>query len=86
MTGQLSLEVIENDLIQFLRESIVTEALEFNNITPLNSLGIDSFNLIQILLFIERRFKVSLPDTALTQENLKSVAAIALCVHNVAQQ
>ena len=84
--AQLSIEAIENDLIQFLRESIVSETLEFNKNTPLNSLGIDSFNLIQILLFIERRFKVNLPDAVLTQENLKSVAAVALCVHNVVQQ
>lgn len=85
MTTQLLLEVIETDLIKFLRESIVSEAREFDANTSLSSLGIDSFNLIQILLFIERRFKVTLPDNALTQENLKSVAAIALCVHNVGQ-
>jgi acyl carrier protein len=85
MTAELRLEIIETDLIKFLRESIVSEAREFDANTSLSSLGIDSFNLIQILLFIERRFKVSLPDAALTQENLRSVAAIALCVNNVGQ-
>lgn len=85
MMAQLPLELIETDLIKFLRESIVSEAREFDANTSLSSLGIDSFNLIQILLFIERRFKISIPDTALTEENLRSVAAIALCVSNVGQ-
>ena len=85
MTTLLTLEVIQNDLIGFLRESITSENLEFNADTPLSSLGIDSFNLIQIILFIERHFKVSLPDTALTQENLKTVATVALCVHSMVQ-
>jgi acyl carrier protein len=81
--GQLTLEVIQNDLLKFLRESILSEQVQLDPTTRLNSLGIDSFSLIQILLFIERHFQVKLPDSALTQENLMSVAAIALCVHKM---
>jgi acyl carrier protein len=48
--------------------------------TPLESVGLDSFSFIEIVLFIERRFHVQLPDTALTKSNLYSVATISKCV------
>lgn len=85
MTQELTPEFIENELLKFIRETIVSEARNIDTNTLLGSLGIDSFNLIQIILFIERHFKISLPDAVLTQDNLKSVSSIAMCVHDAAQ-
>jgi acyl carrier protein len=67
-------------LREYVRGSILAEGVALDNDTPLASLGIDSVSLVEILLFVERRFGVSVPDEDLTRENLHSVLALARCV------
>jgi acyl carrier protein len=75
----------------FNKESIVVEAKNFLSkqldIKPesiqgnaeLKSLGLDSFRIIELVLFIERRTGMSFPDHAYTPSNLKTVESVAEC-------
>jgi acyl carrier protein len=42
----------------------------------LKSLGLDSFRIIEVVLFLERRTGLSFPDYAYTPSNLKTVDSI----------
>jgi acyl carrier protein len=42
-------------------------------------LGIDSLSIIAIVLFIERKFGVRIPEEELIPENLESINAVAAC-------
>jgi len=64
----------------FIKDNILADGVELANDTLLESLGIDSFSLIEIFLFIERKFGVVLPDSELTAENVKSVASLSAAV------
>jgi acyl carrier protein len=44
---------------------------------PLDEAGVDSMAVIQILLLIEKRFGVWLPESDVTRENLKTVQSLA---------
>ncbi|MCX6274854.1 MAG: acyl carrier protein [Bacteroidetes bacterium] len=49
----------------------------------LKSLGMDSFRIIELVLFLERRTGLSFPDHAYTPENLKSLDSIVTCFMNL---
>lgn len=76
-----SVDTISRELCEYLRSSIIAEGVSFDEDSSLSALGIDSFSIIEILLFIERRFNIVVPESDLTQENLKSAASLARSVH-----
>jgi len=71
---------VRRDLAAFLREQILAEGVEFTDDSSLRDLGLDSTCFLELILFCERRFGVAVPDSQMTRENLRSVAALADCV------
>jgi len=71
---------IASQLIEFIKSDLVAPGVEVHVDTPFEKLGLDSFSLIEIILFIERKFGVSIPDKELNSENLHSVKTLATCV------
>jgi acyl carrier protein len=80
MNTNLNYEKICTELLEFVRSQIVAEGIEVDQLTVLNSIGIDSFSLIEIVLFIERQYGIVLADESLVPENLKSIDTIALTI------
>ncbi len=76
----MSTTEIERELCRFVAENILDADVAVDETTVLAQIGIDSFSLMEIVLFIERQFGVTLPDNALTPENLASIHAIASCI------
>ena len=77
-----SISDIRADLLQFISSQLVADGVEVLPGTPFEQLGLDSFSLIEIVMFIERKYDLPLPDTALTRENLYSVESLASCVNS----
>ncbi len=73
-------------LSEFLASEILAPGVTFDGATPLAALGVDSMSLVQITLFIERRFGVVIPDDQLTRANLKSLDSLAACVDRIAAE
>ena len=69
----------------YIRDFILAEGVALDSQTRLSDLGVDSVSLVEILLFIERRYGVTVPDEQLTRENLKTVAALAECVRRIGE-
>ena len=67
-------------LCDFLRTEVLAEGVAFDAATPLSELGVDSLSIVEVLLFVERHFGVSVPESHLTRANLHSVDALAQCV------
>ena len=70
---------IENELLLFIRTSVLDSGVSIEKDTAFRQLGIDSLSIIAIVLFIERKFGVRLPEEELVPENLGSVNAVAAC-------
>lgn len=73
---------LKNQLRTFIcRELIRNPNYPLRDDEPLVTGGlIDSFAIAQIGVFVERAFKVYVPDTELTVDNMDSVEKMAACV------
>jgi acyl carrier protein len=76
---QLTTEEISRQLLTFIKTNIVDPTTEVNLDTPFNKLGIDSMTIIELVLFLERKFKITLPETELIPSNFKSITTLAEC-------
>lgn len=45
----------------------------------LKSLGLDSFRIIELVLFLERRTGLTFPDHAYTPDNLRTLDSVVAC-------
>ncbi|POZ50051.1 acyl carrier protein [Methylovulum psychrotolerans] len=79
MTTNPTQDDIESQLCEFLRTNVLAGDVAVSPETPLSLIGVDSFALMELVLFIERRFGLELPAEALTPENIASAGALAGC-------
>ena len=86
MTPEKDTKTIAAQLCQFARTNFVAEGTAFDEDSPLAQAGIDSFALVELLLFCERVIGVRVPDSHLTGANLSSMAALANCIADLARQ
>jgi acyl carrier protein len=82
----LDTSTVQEHLCAFIKDNLVASGVEVNPNTAFDSLGLDSFSLIEIVLFIERKFGIQLPDTDLNKTNLHSAATLSDCVMKHADQ
>ena len=79
----LTIDTITQELTAFISGNIVAPGVTLTPDTVLGNLGVDSFSVIEIVLFIERKFGIVIPDDQLTPENISSVASLARCTYNL---
>ncbi len=70
---------IEQALIEFVRENVLAKGVEVKPDTILRDIGVDSYSVIEMVLFIERRYNILLPEKEMLPENLISIRALATC-------
>ena len=78
-------KIIAEKLCQYARGNFVAEGVDFDENSPLGKAGIDSFSLVELLLFCERTFGVRVPDSHLTGKNLASMNTLASCIAELAR-
>ncbi len=86
MSTTHTLEDISNQLCNFLHKNILAPEIEVTPETDLASIGVDSFSLMELVLFIERQFGLILPPEALTAENIASVKSLSSYCITLANQ
>ena len=74
------ISTICDELSAFLARDVLADNVQFNEVTILKEIGVDSFSLMEIILFIERKYGIILPEQELTPENLESIKKISLCL------
>lgn len=75
--------VIIQEIKKYIETNILAEAIEIEDTTDLKKAGIDSFSIVEIILFIERKFGVSIPDEKLIPDNFKTLQALAATVQEL---
>ena len=71
-------------LCHFVRANLLAEGKEFDEHSSLAEAGIDSFALVELLLYSERALGVSVPESHWTHENLRTLAALGHCIARLA--
>lgn len=68
---------IENDLTSEIATILAKDEDEVTPNTPLESLGIDSIRLIEVLIFIEKKYGLRMMDSGLKADSLRDAASLA---------
>ncbi len=79
--NKMSLEEIEEKLIQAVTDIMSLDKSTITAQTPLPELGIDSLGLVEIFVFIESNFNLQLLESGLTREDIKTISALASYVN-----
>lgn len=76
--GTIDAGVIANELMKFVQANILAENVVLTPQTVLRDIGIDSYSIVEIILFIERKYGVVIPDEQLLPENFRTLEVLAL--------
>lgn len=71
---------IITEIKKYIQNNILAENIQIDATTDLKQAGIDSFSTVEIILFIERKFGVAIPDEKLVPENFKTLQSLAATV------
>ena len=77
-----SLDSIENEIRLFLKTEILDQSISFDYNLSFKNIGVDSLALIQIILFVERKFGIKIATEDLVPQNLESVKTLAVFTFN----
>lgn len=77
---------ISAELCAFLQDNILAPGTSIQPDSELALLGVDSYSLMELVLFIERRYGLVLAPDALTPENLLSTHNLSVCCAQQLQQ
>lgn len=68
---------IEKEILSYLSQNLVTANTPLTSTTTFTDLGIDSYSLIEMLLFLEAKYHCSILDGGTTKEDLEHPQALA---------
>lgn len=73
-------ETIIRDIKNYIQKNITAEEVILDAATELQDAGIDSFSIVEIILFIERKYGVAIPDDKMVPENFRTLEALSQTV------
>ena len=74
---------IESKICDFLKSNILEDSVSIDTNLPLRELGVDSFALMEVILFFERSLDITFPLEELTPENAKTINSLSTCFEKV---
>lgn len=74
---------MSESITTFIQEQVLAGGVELKPDTSLADIGVDSFSLMEVILFIERKFGLVMPLEELTPETIRSVNTLAACCHRL---
>ncbi len=77
----MTLENIQNTLTQGIASILSKDESSIAVDIPIHKLGIDSLGFLEILVFIEKTFKLQLIESRLDKEDFETIHALASFIH-----
>lgn len=74
---------IVEEIKKYVEKNILSGDVTIDASTDLKKAGIDSFSTVEIILFIERRYGVVIPDHKLVPDNFKTLQSLASTVQEL---
>lgn len=70
---------IAEELCAYLRERVLDKSVILGPTTTFSDVGVDSMSVIELVMYLERKHGIELPETALQRKHLESAQALAEC-------
>lgn len=71
---------IENILINEVADMLSVDVGTITAGAPLHTLGVDSLSFVELLVFIEKKFRLKLMETGLKREDFRTIHSLATCI------
>lgn len=71
------LKQIKLELIEELASLLDKNSDELDSSLELHELGVDSLGLVELFVFIEKQFSIKLMESGITQDDLRTIDALA---------
>lgn len=84
MNNSVELSDIEKEILNYIRQNLVTANTPLASNTSFSDLGIDSYSLIEMLLFLEAKYYCSILDGGTKKDDLESAEMLARFIHTKA--
>ena len=68
---------IEQKLIRQVANILSVDTEKIKPEAPLHTLGVDSLSFVELLVFIEKEFKIKLMESGLQTEDFKTISSLA---------
>ncbi len=78
--NKLEVQEIENTLLEGIASILSTDKASLAADRPFHELGVDSLGLVEILVFIEKTFKLQLIQSDLTRKDFETVRSLAFFI------
>ena len=73
----LDAKQVEEKLIHQVATILSVDRNKIKPEAPLHSLGVDSLSFVELLVFIEKEFKIKLMESGLQAEDFKTISSLA---------
>jgi len=83
MGDKIEVSEMNRALCDFLKNEVLSDGTDMNENSSLAEIGVDSYSLMEIVLFVEREFGIALPMELLTPDNTQSVTTLTTCIQSI---
>lgn len=73
---------IEREILKYIKQNLVVANTELDPQTNYSDLGLDSYSLIEMLLFLESKYDCSLLDGSTQKKNLENTESLAEFIYS----
>ena len=80
MVNLSAVKQIEDKLVGQLAIILSCDAYSIRPEVPLHTLGVDSLTFVELLVFIEREFKIKLIESGMTKDDFRTIHSLARCI------
>ncbi|MEO6488920.1 MAG: phosphopantetheine-binding protein [Ferruginibacter sp.] len=77
-----TINIIE-EIKKYIEDNILSKDIKLTAHTNLQNAGIDSFSTVEIILFIERKYGVVIPDNKMSPDNFRTLEALSKTVREL---
>ncbi len=75
--------IIIAEIKKFIETNILAGDIMLEADTILQNIGIDSFSIVEIMLFIQQNYNILIPDDQLVPENFRTLNSLARLVNKL---
>lgn len=78
----IELKEIEKEIQKYISKHLIAANIPLAKSTTFNELGIDSYSLIEMLLYLEAKYHCSILDGGTKNTDLVNTSTLALFIHS----
>ena len=76
----MKIKEIEESLIRQVAAMLSVGAGKVKADAELHTLGVDSMSFVELLVFIEKEFKIALMESGMTKDDFRTIHSLAACI------